>query len=302
MGRPLRYFESDGWYFVTARTFQSRLLLKPTRQMSEVLGGVLARAARRTEVRLLGFVAASNHLHLLVHARGASLSRFMQFLLGNVSKKAGPLVGWRGQFWERRYSAEPVLDDGAMEGRLKYILAHGVKEGLVRRASEWPGLSCLPQLLGEAKRRFRFYEWARRWESGKLIPGGEDRWASEWATTEELELHPLPAWEGWTVERRQARARELVAQVEAEARRKHRTVLGVRAVLEQEPLAPPAKTKRSPRPWFHAAERALGLRFLAGYAVFASAFRRASALFRLGKWREAEFPPFAFRPWVPVRV
>jgi REP element-mobilizing transposase RayT len=302
MGRPLRYFEEEGWYFVTARTFQSRLLLKPTRQMGEALGGVLARAANRCDVRLAAFVAASNHLHLLVHTRGASLSRFMQFLLGNASKKAGPLVGWRGQFWERRYSAERVLDDGAMEGRLKYILAHGVKEGLVRRVSDWPGLSSLPQLLGEPKRRFRFYEWARRWESGKLIPGGEYRWASEWATDEELELHPLPAWAGWTAEHRQARVRQLITDVEAEGRRKHRTVLGPRALLEQEPLAPPAKSKHSPRPWFHAAERALGFHFMAGYAVYVNAFRRASQLFRLGRWTEAQFPPFAFRPWVPARV
>ncbi len=302
MGRPLRYFESDGYYFVTSRTFQARMLLKPTRQMGEVLGGVLARAASRTQVRLLAFVAASNHVHLLVRAKGADLSRFMQFALGNISKKAGPQVGWRGQFWERRYSAEPVLDAGAMEGRLKYILAHGVKEGLVRRVSEWPGLSCLPQLLGEAKRRFRFFEWAKRWASGKLVPGGEDRWAGEWASEEELELHPLPAWAAWSPERRQARVRELVAEIEAEGRRKHRTVMGPRAVMQQEPLAPPTKTKRSPRPWFHAAERLLGVRFMQRYAVFANSFRCASALFRLGRWREAQFPPFAFRPWVPARI
>jgi hypothetical protein len=38
-------------------------------------------------------------------------------------------VDWNGGFWERRYSAEPVLDDVALVGRLRYVLAHGVKEG-----------------------------------------------------------------------------------------------------------------------------------------------------------------------------
>ena len=147
MGRGLRMYEADGYYFVTARTFQSRLLLRPTPQLAEVIGGVLARASRTTGVQLCGFVAASNHVHLLCRARDGALSRFMQYVLANISKKAARLVGWRGQFWERRFSAEPVLDDGALEGRLKYILAHGVKEGLVRRVAQWPGLSCLPQLL-----------------------------------------------------------------------------------------------------------------------------------------------------------
>lgn len=50
-----------------------------------------------------------------------------------------------------------MLDDDALEGRLRYILSHGVKECLVRKPSEWPGLSCLPQLLGDSKRTFLSY-------------------------------------------------------------------------------------------------------------------------------------------------
>ncbi|WP_395817335.1 hypothetical protein [Archangium minus] len=53
----------------------------------------------------------------------------MQYLRANLSRKVGKLVDWSGGFWERRYSAEPVLDDAAMVGRLRYVLAHGVNEG-----------------------------------------------------------------------------------------------------------------------------------------------------------------------------
>jgi hypothetical protein len=53
----------------------------------------------------------------------------MQYLRANLSRKVGRLVDWSGGFWERRYSAEPVLDDEALVGRLRYVLAHGVKEG-----------------------------------------------------------------------------------------------------------------------------------------------------------------------------
>ncbi|PTL74953.1 hypothetical protein DAT35_57475 [Vitiosangium sp. GDMCC 1.1324] len=48
-------------------------------------------------------------------------------------------------------SVPPVLDDEALVGRLRYVLTHGVKEGLVERSAEWPGLTCLPQLLGPAR-------------------------------------------------------------------------------------------------------------------------------------------------------
>jgi hypothetical protein len=49
---------------------------------------------------------------------------------------------WTGEpTGPRRYSAEPVLDDEALMGRLRYVLAHGVKEGLVEKSAEWPGLT-----------------------------------------------------------------------------------------------------------------------------------------------------------------
>jgi REP element-mobilizing transposase RayT len=150
MGWPLRMFKEEGYYFVTSRCFQGRLLLRPSQEVNEVVGGVLARAVEQSAgtVRLHAFTFLSNHFHLLVWARGAALSTFMQYLRANLSRKVGRLVDWSGGFWERRYSAEPVLDDAALVGRLRYVLAHGVKEGLVERSAEWPGLTCLPQLLG----------------------------------------------------------------------------------------------------------------------------------------------------------
>ncbi|WP_395835411.1 transposase [Archangium violaceum] len=155
----MRMFQEEGLYFVTSRCFQGRLLLRPSTEMNEVVGGVLARAVQHSAgtVRLHAFTFASNHFHLLVWARGAALASFMQYLRSNLSKKVGRLVDWSGSFWERRYSAEPVLDDTALVGRLRYVLAHGVKEGLVERSVEWPGLTCLPQLLGSARRVFQWF-------------------------------------------------------------------------------------------------------------------------------------------------
>jgi hypothetical protein len=44
---------------------------------------------------------------------------------------------------------EPVLDDAALEGRLRYMMAHGVKEGLLRRCQDWPGLSSFSLMLAK---------------------------------------------------------------------------------------------------------------------------------------------------------
>ncbi|WP_395857854.1 transposase [Cystobacter fuscus] len=293
-------FQEEGYYFVTSRCFQGRLLLRPSEEVNEVVGGVLARAVQQSAgtVRLYAFAFASNHFHLLVWARGAALAGFMQYLRANLSKKVGKLVDWSGGFWERRYSAEPVLDDTALVGRLRYVLAHGVKEGLVEKSAEWPGLTCLPQLLGPARRLFRWFNWTRRWRkrgSEDMSDGG--LFAQEWAEPVELELAPLPCWEGLKEEERQRAVRGLVEQVEAEARTRGTPVLGARAVRAQHPHTRPEHLKRSPRPLGHASTRQALNELREQYRAFVAAFRAAAARWSRGDFL-ACFPPFAFPPHV----
>ncbi|WP_232537154.1 transposase [Cystobacter fuscus] len=293
-------FQEEGYYFVTSRCFQGRLLLRPSAEVNEVVGGVLARAVQQSAgtVRLYAFTFASNHFHLLVWARGAALAGFMQYLRANLSKKVGKLVDWSGGFWERRYSAEPVLDDTALVGRLRYVLAHGVKEGLVDRSAEWPGLTCLPQLLGPARRLFRWFNWTKRWSKrGSEDMAGEGRFAQEWAEPVELELAPLPCWEGLKEEERQHAVRGLVEQVEAEAQSRGKPVLGARAVEAQHPHTRPEHPKRSPRPLGHASTRQALKELREQYRAFVAAFREAAARWSRGDFL-ARFPPFAFPPRV----
>jgi REP element-mobilizing transposase RayT len=294
-------FQEEGYYFVTSRCFQGRLLLRPSKAVNEVIGGVLARAVEQSAgcVRLHAFVFASNHFHLLVWARGVALSSFMQYLRANLSRKVGRLVDWSGGFWERRYSAEPVLDDTALVGRLRYVLAHGVKEGLVERCAEWPGLSCLPQLLGPTRRLFRWFNWTKRWRkhSRDEQEAGEGLFAEEWAEPVVLDVAPLPCWAGKSEDERQHAVRALLQEVEAEARVQRKGVLGARTVQAQHPHTRPERLKRSPRPLGHAST-AQALRALREqYRAFVSVFREAAARWRQGDF-SACFPTFSFPPRV----
>ncbi|WP_375768923.1 hypothetical protein NR798_45810 [Archangium gephyra] len=291
---------------MTSRCFQGRLLLRPSAEVNEVVGGVLARAVQQSagNVRLHAFTFASNHFHLLVWTRGVALASFMQYLRANLSRKVGRLVDWSGGFWERRYSAEPVLDDTALVGRLRYVLAHGVKEGLVERSAEWPGLTCLPQLLGPARRLFQWFNWTKRWSKrgSEDMSAGEGRFAEQWAEPVELEVAPLSCWEGLGEEERQRAVRRLVEEVEAEARAQDKPVLGVRAVRAQHPHTRPERLKRSPRPLGHASARQALKELREQYRAFVAAFREAAARWRRGDF-SASFPLFSFPPRVePGRV
>lgn len=94
-------------------------MLRPSQEVNEVEGGVLARA----------FTFTSNHFHLW--ARGAGLAGFMQYLRANLSRKVGRWVDWSGGFWERRCSAQPVLDDTALVGRLPLPCWEGLEHRTV---------------------------------------------------------------------------------------------------------------------------------------------------------------------------
>jgi REP element-mobilizing transposase RayT len=306
MGWLLRMFQEEGYYFVTSRCFQGRLLLRPSAEVNEVVGGVLARAVEHSggSIRLHAFTFASNHFHLLVWARGAALASFMQYLRANLSRKVGRLVDWRGGFWERRYSAEPVLDDAALIGRLRYVLAHGVKEGLVEKSAEWPGLTCLPQLLGPARRAFQWFNWTKRWSKrgSEDMGGAQGRFAQEWAEPVELEVEPLPCWKGLGEEERERAVRGLLGDVEAEARAQGKPVLGAQAVRSQHPHTRPERLKRSPRPLGHASTGQALKELREQCRAFIAAFREAAERWRRGDFL-ARFPLYSFPPRVvPVRV
>ena len=110
-------------------------------------------------LRALFFLCAlqllrSTHAHFLLSPSSAGqIAKFMQFVNANVAKEAGRLHLWRERLWSRRYRSIVVADERAAHARLRYILAHGAKEGLVWTPGAWPGPNCIAALtVGEMLR------------------------------------------------------------------------------------------------------------------------------------------------------
>jgi hypothetical protein len=62
MGNPPRYVPGPCRVEVTTRTVHGRFLLRPSRDLNDLVIGILARAAERYDVGVVAFVALSNHL------------------------------------------------------------------------------------------------------------------------------------------------------------------------------------------------------------------------------------------------
>ena len=123
-----------------------------------------------------------------------------------------------------------------------------------------------------------------------------------YATREILTLDPLPCRKESTEEQRQRRATALVDDIEAEAiaRRKKDRIkpLGPAAILSQDPLRQPARSKKSPAPAFHAASQAVRRGLREAYSLFVAAYREAAEKLRLGD-RNACFLTGSFPPGLP---
>ena len=278
--------------------------MRPSEELTETTLGILGRAQRRYGVQLHAFVFLSNHYHILLTVPNAlKLSRFMGFVNGNLAREAGRLAAWRERFWGRRYQAIIVSHEEASQvERLRYVLAQGCKEGLVRTPADWPGCSSLPGLLEGRSLIGRWFDRSAEYEARRR---GREPAAREFSSIERVDLAPLPCLSDLSEDARRLLIRDIVASIEEEASRHSeeplRAPLGPEAVQEQHPHSQPLRTKQSPAPLVHAASRRVRCAFVELYRHFVAAFRDASCRLRAGD-RSAEFPPGSFPPallWVP---
>jgi hypothetical protein len=303
MSRRVRFVPDRGSVVeVTVRTLQSQFLLRPNSSLNEIVGGVLGRAqAQVPAVRVHAVVFLSSHFHLLLSVDDAKqLADFMGYVDSNLALEVNRLHRRRGIVWERRYQAILVSEEEkAQVERLRYVLAHGVKEGLVARARDWPGVHCIREILaGEPIRGL----WFDRTKEFAARNRGESFGRLTYASEEALVLTPLPCWAHLPPEAYRHRVADLMEAIESEAATalaaSGRVPLGVAGVLRQNPETRPMRSKRSPAPLYHAATRAVRKAFREAYAAFAAAFREASEKFRAGD-RMARFPLGSFPPGLP---
>ncbi|HXO19627.1 MAG TPA: hypothetical protein VOA87_06840 [Thermoanaerobaculia bacterium] len=285
---------------VTCRTIQGRFLLRPSPELREIVLGVLGRARRLYPVEVCGLIFLSNHFHLLLVVPDAErLARFMCFVNSNLAREAGRLARWRDKFWARRYQAIVVSqEEGAQIDRLRYLLSHGCKEGLVARPQDWPGAHGVQALLEGEPLTGRWFDRTQEYAARSR---GETFPRLKFASTETLTLAPIPCWRHLTNSQLRQRVADLLADIEAQAavQRKGAEPLGVNVIRRQDPHGLPALSKKSPAPSVHAVSGAARKELQQAYRWFVGAFREAAAALRAGGDRSAGFPIGSFPPALP---
>ncbi|HSM12502.1 MAG TPA: transposase [Thermoanaerobaculia bacterium] len=304
MPRRIRFVPPGSLVEVTCRTVQGRLLLRPSPILRDLTLGVLARAARLYPVEIHAFAFLSNHFHLLLTVADAQrLAAFMGYLNSNLAREAGRLIRWREKFWGRRYQAILVSSEEESQlARLRYILSHGAKEGLVDSPREWPGAHCAPFLLSGRPIRGR---WINHTLEHRASRKGIVLEPKDLVEEETLELASLPCWAHLGAERYRARVARMLEAIESDAARSAaetgRPVAGRAFVERQDPHLEPNRIKKGPAPLIHAVSRQVRRDFREAYSLFLAAYRRASDRFRQG-CLDVSFPDGSFPPALPFRA
>ncbi len=301
MSRKPRCIPPGALTEITARTIGGRFLLRPSKEVNEILGGIIARYARIHEMPVVFWVIVSNHEHgLLIPEDADHLAAFMRDVQSQIAKEVGLLLEWDQKFWGRRYDAIPVSDEEeAQVERLVYLCRQSVKENLTETVSEWPGIHAAQNIAsGEPIRGI----WRDRTFEGRQSRGKKKPDPSSYLFAEELVLTKLPCWSELSDDGYRERVGAIVRRVEEEAARKRapegKSCLGVAKILAQDPFASPKKSAKSTRPWFHAVSERARETMREAFKAFYDAFLIASAEFLEGKI-DVVFPDGCYPPARP---
>ena len=254
MARPLRDTTADKVHLITTRTARAELLLVPSPELNELIGGVLAKYVEEFQVELFAYCFLSNHYHLLVRAREGILPRFVENLNREIAHRVNRLLKRETPLWGRRYDDQITLETYDAVEAAQYIATNPTKHGLVQDPKQWPGLTCYKQLITETSRDFYFtnyteYHKAKRraLSSGKLVR------LSDYQSRHTLKLSRLSYLENKSFEERSSEVEKLLLKrtrkLVRERRAQGKGFIGRKAVLQQPKMGViPKDVSRSTRP------------------------------------------------------
>jgi REP element-mobilizing transposase RayT len=257
--RHARFFKPDVVYHVTSKTLRGEFFLHPSSATNEAILGVLGRAqVVWPDVKLFAYVFMSNHFHLMLRGPPDEIPAFVGFIKREISRRLGANSCSPGPMWQRRYEATALPTSSSQVKCLRYILGHGVKEGLVESPLDWPGIHCAQHLLNARSKTAKWLNATRFGRAlfqakarGKKVPRKAD-----FKEPVEVRLEALPCWKN--VEPRAIKTHlkslieDLIKKAAATSVLMGSRVIGAKAICQMSP-----KTRKAPPklPWFERRRR-----------------------------------------------
>jgi putative transposase len=137
--RRLRHLKEGATYHVVASANRGEIIFKKA-AMKKLFLAFLKKAKKKYGFSVAHFCIMGNHVHLVIRPNDDatySLSKTMQWLLGNFSKAWNKVHGLKGHLWKARFFSRVIENDADLRNVIQYLNENPVKAGLVKRAEEW---------------------------------------------------------------------------------------------------------------------------------------------------------------------
>ena len=309
-----RYFEDDMAYHIISRTIGGMALLVPSEEVNRMVAGVLGHVQQTyPQIQVFAYAFLSNHFHFAL--RGHGIPRFVGLLKQELSRRLRHVIDVPyDALWSGRYAATALPLEEDQLRAFEYILAHGVKEGLVETPEEWPGVHCARSVFrGEPCTgewlNSTAYGRAKLLESRRPPEKQREVKKSEYTERVEVSLTRLPAFDGLderSLKRRLKTIRSRIIEDGREARGS-RPALGVKGVLSlprttrfEIPLPPWFENRNKKRVVWSDLNAPETQAYLHRYHTAQRGFADASRRYRAGE-RDVMFPAGMYLPPVAPR-
>jgi putative transposase len=138
MARLPRHSLADGRYFHVYARGVDRTAIFVDREDRLRFMQLLAAASAREAWRCHAFCLMDTHVHLVVEAAIARVSRGMHRLLGLYARHFNDRYARSGHLFGDRFGARLIESERYLSTAVEYVLQNPVRAGLVEAAAEWP--------------------------------------------------------------------------------------------------------------------------------------------------------------------
>ena len=147
-----RYIVPGQVLFVTRRTHDRRLRLRPCAETNALFLYLVAVLAPRYGIGVWGIVVMSNHYHLGCTDHDARLPAFLQALDSLLARALNVHQDRHDSLWSGgKPHVAVVADEGAVYEKVGYMAANPVAARLVEHGRDWPGVRSSAQDYGHAR-------------------------------------------------------------------------------------------------------------------------------------------------------
>jgi putative transposase len=136
--RKNRYLQPNAVYYVTVKVNRGEMAFTDE-AMRLLFLDFIKRTKKKYSFSIYNFCIMGNHIHLVIRPdKDSSLSKIMQWLLGNYAKAWNKAHGVTGHFWGDRFFSKVISSTAeSFRKAFEYASRNPVVAGLVTKIEEW---------------------------------------------------------------------------------------------------------------------------------------------------------------------